>query len=78
MGLSLFTAKFRALKKEVDKKLDDLYTADAYMLQDGYAGSTMLSVNLQQMDAITVTTTTPAPSANGTNATEPEVSACLP
>jgi hypothetical protein len=59
-----------------------MYTADDYMLQDGYGGSTTLSVSLQQMDAITISTTTPAPTlapagnatAGAGNVTAPPVS----
>ena len=52
----------------MDKKLDDLFTSDMFMLADGYAGSTTISLSLVQMDHITITTTPLPPNANYTPA----------
>ena len=57
---------FLDLKHDIDKKLDDLFTSDMFMLADGYAGSTTISVSLVEKNHITITTTPLPPNANYT------------
>ena len=64
---------FLDLKHAIDKKLDDLFTSDMFMLADGYAGSTTISVSLVEKNHITITTTPLPPNANYT----PPVSSVL-
>ena len=64
----VLAAAFLDLKHTLDKKLDDLFTSDMFMLADGYAGATTISVSLVQMDHITITTTPLPPNANYTPA----------
>ena len=39
----VLAAAFLDLKHTLDKKLDDLFTSDMFMLADGYAGATTIS-----------------------------------
>ena len=64
--LKILAEAFLELKHDIDKKLDDLFTSDMFMLADGYAGSTTISVSLVQIDHITITTTPLPPNANYT------------
>lgn len=44
------TDEFKTVKKMIEKKLDDTYTANDYMITDGYAGSTVVAIGLVQLE----------------------------
>eukprot|EP00094_Tigriopus_californicus_P010586 TCALIF_10213-PA protein Name:"Protein of unknown function" AED:0.03 eAED:0.03 QI:9/0.8/0.81/1/1/1/16/76/1266 len=48
--VDLHSEVFKQLKLIIETKIDDLYTANDYLLQDGYAGATVIGLSLVELD----------------------------
>ena len=61
----IIAAEFLRLKSEVEKRLDDLFTRDRdLVLDEGYAGTTVLAVALAKEDDLDLGQTTVTPVDN--------------
>ena len=58
----IIAAEFLRLKSDVEKRLDDLFTRDRdLVLDEGYAGTTVISVSLAKEDDLDLEQTTVTP-----------------